>query len=54
MSKEAKLTKKEGEVFVYEIELAPEELGQPITVPLTEKETRLVVRLAPRRFLFSV
>ncbi len=54
MTKEAKPTKKDGDVFVYEIELAPEEIGQRITVPMTEKNTRLVVRLAPRKFLFSV
>ena len=54
MSKEAKQTKKEGGVVVYEIELAPEEIGQSVTVPMTEKNTRLVIRLAPRKFLFSV
>lgn len=54
MPKEAKQTKKEGDVFIYEIELAPEEIEQAITVPMTEKNTRLVIRLAPRKFLFSV
>jgi hypothetical protein len=53
MPKEVKQTKKDGEVVVYEIELTPEEIEQPISVPMTEKQTRLVVRLAPRKFLFS-
>jgi hypothetical protein len=54
MSQKPKQTKKDGDVVVYEIEVSPEELEQPISVPMTEKATRLVVRLAPRKFLFSV
>jgi hypothetical protein len=46
--------KKDGEVTVYEIELSREEFEQPIDVPMQDKNTRLVVRLAPRKFLFSV
>jgi len=46
--------KKDGEVTVYEIEVTVEELEQPIEVPMSDKETRLVIRLAPRKFLFSV
>ncbi len=45
---------KDGDVTVYEIEVTPEELTQPIQVPLQDKNTRVVVRLARKRFVFSV
>jgi 6-phosphogluconolactonase (cycloisomerase 2 family) len=46
--------KQEGEVLVYEIEVDEENLTEPIQVPMQAKSTCLVVRLRPRRHVFSV
>lgn len=45
---------KDGDVTVYEVEVTPEQLEQPIVVPMMDKNTRLVVRLARKRVVFSV
>jgi hypothetical protein len=54
MPKTLSKPKKEGDVTVYEIEVTPDELQGTIDVPLSDKNMRLIVRLARRRFIFSV
>ncbi len=46
--------KKKGDVTEYEIEVTVDELEEPISIPLADKNTRLVVKLRPALPLFSV
>lgn len=46
--------KKKDGVTVYEVEVTEEDLEETITVPLEDKDTRLLVKLRPMPNLFSV